>query len=449
MYHIFDVSSTKGLEESFILPEWQFIQYVLPCFVTQMGQLATNSKIKPNELHSYTQFVHNLIQSFELNLITKFVRGNPGAIIRRRAKDIPDWVCMNIAENLEVQLQELQIDLGLLIYGSYKRMKKVDPTEVLLGQICFRLLKTTLSTTTLNKSQPVIFRCWGETLLQCVPRMRASVTKVVLLQTNPFPTNNLIRALALLQELTNIAAACSIKPLDELIYASLDLANKKLKFPSMGTSRSNLDKKLSLEMQKLTVPQLLSVVLFSIVISGEKNSSLRAISTGTYPLSYLMDMMPVKGTMNFCMLKFLKATNMFRATILDDAVKKYEAQDWRGLRSLLTPLLIDDTGLDLSTVTMDFAKKSASACYGHILDVIKAKDCIRKQFLNLLPVIPIKYCRCCEKFEAELSKCKVCVDNGDFPDIHWFCSQECETKVLAEGHLEEHDSFLMKQLGLI
>jgi hypothetical protein len=174
VYHIFDESSSKGLEECFIFTEWQFIQYILPCFVTLIGQHATKSKTKPNELLAYTRFVHNLIQSFELNLATKQVKGDPSSLVSKIKKDLPDWVCTNISIALMRQLQEVESELGMLIFGSHKRLKRADPSDVLLGQSFFLLLKESLKTlltsfsTHLNNldptysNNPTIFRCWDE-----------------------------------------------------------------------------------------------------------------------------------------------------------------------------------------------------------------------------------------------------------------------------------------------
>lgn len=414
------------MEESFILPDWQFIQYILPCFVNLIGQLATNSKTNPNELLAFTRFVHNLIQSYESNLTTKHIKGTPGKLMRCAPEDIPDWACMNISKYLPEQLQELERELEMLVYGTHKRMRKADTDNMLLGQICFRMLKETLRISTFERCQPVIFRRWGEAMLQCVPRMKAAISLEALQQTNSFLTNNLLQALTTLQELAHIVAICNVKPMDELIHASLDLANQKLKL-MMGkqqrSSRGNLEKKIFLEIQKLTVGQLLGLATFTIVLGWSKK--------------------------NLSISEFLVATKMTRSTIVDDAVKKYEAQDWHGLRSLLTPLLSDNDGNDLSLVTFDFIKKSASTCYARAINTIKTKDANRKHFLSLLPVLPVKYCRCCESFTAQLSMCKVCVDNPDFPDVHWFCCAMCEGKVLGDGHLEEHDHFLMQKLGLV
>jgi len=95
---------------------------------------------------------------------------------------------------------------------------------------------------------------------------------------------------------------------------------------------------------------------------------------------------------------------------------------------------------------MDFAKKSASICYKPVLDMINQNQQKLKIFRS---VIPIKCCSCCSKFDCTLKMCWVCVDNTDFPDIHWFCSSECEQKSLDAGHMEKHDHDLMVKCGLV
>jgi hypothetical protein len=260
-------------------------------------------------------------------------------------------------------------------------------------------------------------------LLQSIPRMKEAITKEQLLPTNPFPINNLIRALSFVEELSKIASFCTLNLNNKVMNGSLDLANHKLK-KLLGKSPSrltvNLEKKLYLELQKLSVQQLLGLALFNMCCLDS-----------SHPMLYI-----------------LEATKMFRSAMVNVAVEKFDAKDWRGLRSLLMPLLSDEKGNDLSTVTLEFAKKSASTCYKQVLNMLKTKNSEREKFLSLLPVIPIKLCRCCGKCEGKLSMCEVCVDNRDFPDIHWFCSQECEEKVLADGHLFEHGRFLEEKLGL-
>jgi hypothetical protein len=421
VYHIFDESSSKGLEECFIFTEWQFIQYILPCFVTLIGQHATNSKTKPIELLAYTRFVHNLIQSFELKLSTKSIKGAPGTLIRYKPKDVPDFSCLQkVFKNLTVQLQKVESELGMLIYGTRKRMKRADTAEVMQAQIFFRLLKDSVKSTSFEMGESTISRWWGETLLGIVPRFKLALSKEVLLPTNPLPVNNLLRALAILHELKHIAAMFSFKPLDKLFLAYLDLADQRVKImlgKQQSLSTINLDKTLLLEMQKLTVHQLLGVVLFNVVLCWIKE-----------------------------MPEIVDATKMFRLAQENVAVDKYIRRDLCGLRAELTPLLSDEDGNDLSLMTVDFAKKKASTFYNQITTLREAKQ---EFFISLLPVIPIKSCRCCAKFEVTLSMCWVCVDNDDFPDTHWFCSKVCEDKVLAEGHMQEHDHFLMLKLGLV
>jgi hypothetical protein len=428
VYYIFEESSTQGLEDCYIFPEWHFIQYILPCFVTLIGQHATNPKTKASELHAYTRFVHNLIKSFEFCPTIKYVEGEPGTIMETRTSDLPDMLWVNLAKNLKKQLQEVESELAFQMYGTHNRMKRADMEEIMLGQVFFRLIKGTLRTSSLERGESTIFRCWGETLLLCVPRMTEALTKELMLPTNPFPVNNLLCAHSILKYLSNFADICGKTIELDYIHEILDLADQKMK-TMMGKQpnalRSNMRKKHYLMMQKASVQQLLGSAMFLLVFKWNENMT-----------SFLMDIYS------------------YRLELFDDAVNHYAYQEWSKLRSLLAPLLSDKDGNDLSVMTLDFAKK----CMLFVFDLVtglkesKTKNDSKPKFSRILPVVPIKLCRGCGQFEEceiKLSMCRVCVDNRDYSDIHWFCGKECEENVLAEGHLEEHDHFLMLKLGLV
>jgi len=428
VFKIFEVSSTEGLKDCYIFPEWHFIQYILPCFVTLIGQHATNPKTKPNELHAYTRFVHNLIKSFEFCPTIKYVEGDPGTLMETRTSGLPDTLWVNLAKNLTVQLQEVESELRMQVYGTHNRMKRADPEEIMLGQVFFRLIKGTLRTGSLERGESTIFSCWGETLLLCVPRMTEALTKELMSPTNPFPVNNLLCAHSILKYLLNYADICG-EPIElDYVHEILDLADQKMKTmvgKQQKTLRGNMRMKHYQMIQKASVQQLLGSAMFLLVFRWNGDMTL-----------------------------FLCDTFSYRLELFDDAVNHYAYQEWSKLRSLLAPLLSDEDGNDLSVMTLDFAKK----CMLFVHDLViglkenKNKNGSKLKFCSILPVVPIKLCRGCGQFEEceiKLSMCRVCVDNRDYSDIHWFCSKECEEKVLAEGHLEEHAHFLMLKLGLV
>jgi hypothetical protein len=194
-----------------------------------------------------------------------------------------------------------------------------------------------------------------------------------------------------------------------------------------NNSRGNWDIKQYQGMQKLTVQQLLGSVLICLFMKWDEN-----------------------------VMPFLQATNTFRSALCYDTALNYTLQGWGELRSALTPLLSDKDGTDLSLMTLDFAKKNIFFVYELITKFEIPKEnqggSVERQFSDALPIITIKLCRSCRKCEGseiKLSMCRVCVDNRDYSDIHWFCSSVCEEKALAGGHLEEHDHFLMLKLGLV
>jgi len=62
---------------------------------------------------------------------------------------------------------------------------------------------------------------------------------------------------------------------------------------------------------------------------------------------------------------------------------------------------------------------------------------------------PVMHCRWCGLVEAEtFRKCPVCAETPDYPDINYFCSEECEKEALDKQHLEEHATFLVERVAI-
>ena len=237
----------------------------------------TDSKTKPNELRIYTRFVHHIIQSFELNLKKTHIVTSIGATIKLyNDVELPEWVSNNQVNNVIEQLQAVESELGMMVHGTHEKIKRAGSADFPLGQICFRLLSDALKNSILNLARPNILKSWSENILQYTPRLKEAMFKVALGSTNPFPTNSLLQVLAVLEELKNFVVTYKLLPVDELSLACLTKADQKVKL-MMGRQpsaiRGNLGKNVYLEMQKLTVQQLLGIALFGIVVSWENCDS--------------------------------------------------------------------------------------------------------------------------------------------------------------------------------
>jgi hypothetical protein len=48
-------------------PDWQFVQYILPCFVASFLEFSENDDVEREDKKNYIKIVHELIKSFEVN----------------------------------------------------------------------------------------------------------------------------------------------------------------------------------------------------------------------------------------------------------------------------------------------------------------------------------------------------------------------------------------------
>jgi len=104
---------------------------------------------------------------------------------------------------------------------------------------------------------------------------------------------------------------------------------------------------------------------------------------------------------------------------------------------------------DPTLVTLEFAR--SNVFYEEVLKSgLTEEEKVKMSRPGEITFFPVVHCRWCGLLEAEiLKKCQVCVDNPDFPDVHYFCSLKCETEALDQQHTEEHATFLMIRCGII
>jgi len=67
---------------------------------------------------------------------------------------------------------------------------------------------------------------------------------------------------------------------------------------------------------------------------------------------------------------------------------------------------------------------------------------------QVIPVVCTKQCRACGEKDAELRMCHICLEYNDYPDVNWFCGENCENRLLDESHNEEHCQYLVQKLGI-
>jgi len=422
---MFEESLSAGTKESFSFPEWQFIQYLLPSFVTLIGDLAKNTKVKESELSVYIQFVHHFIHGFELNL-----QKQP---LSPQSPDQPTSINPLLANRTKIllwQMDKLEKEIGMLVYGTFKKMDKIGSVDFALKQNCFSMIRDILSKEMVIDTLQLLLPPWFDTLQNFFSRMLLSIKEVNITLTTLDSTKKLLEASFVLGELLKVT--CNLTSIDPyprepfLLEANADARIKTMmgKQTEMMKCQHKVDKKFVAEMQKLSVHQILGLLLHGCVriLKMRTKHETRA--------------------------KFLR-TETFNSELINSALALIadSKHPWHKLKLLLAPFLRDKDSEDLSMVTIEFARKFP-ICYDVALSSIKLIS-VKKGSRFEGWALPIKYCGSCKTFEGKLKKCSFCSDCKDFQDTRWFCNDACEEKGFDDGHREEHSVQLLKNLGLI
>ncbi|XP_059486395.1 uncharacterized protein LOC132203002 [Neocloeon triangulifer] len=115
------------------------------------------------------------------------------------------------------------------------------------------------------------------------------------------------------------------------------------------------------------------------------------------------------------------------------------------LKIAIASICIDVNRQDRTWTSLEVMNNSPQKLFTPYLDRIK-KGKIRRWHEDVL--IPVKHCRFCGKVNGNLVMCSACQDNDDYPDVNWFCGEECETKAfLKTSHKEDHEDFIIHQIS--
>ncbi|XP_059491010.1 uncharacterized protein LOC132205761 [Neocloeon triangulifer] len=128
-------------------------------------------------------------------------------------------------------------------------------------------------------------------------------------------------------------------------------------------------------------------------------------------------------------------------------LKYFSQKDLRKLKLEIASMCINPYRENRTWVTLEDIRKPAEkllfAPYLSRLD--KEEDKIRSWDEDLL--LPLKHCRFCGSVEENLVMCSFCDDDEEYPDVNWFCREECEDLAMKKcQHNEEHDKFIIEKI---
>jgi hypothetical protein len=422
---IFEDSLENGLNEGYVYPEWQFIQYLLPTFLA----MATNTlDLVPTSpctiLQKNVGLISQIVNYFEVYLRKEKSRSKIGLMepmrnAKRKLKNLRsllDQVQNEFYMLLDVSGQENVITKQFsAFFDSFRWSVDVDLLKDFesdgLTNIYLKHAETENSFTRLLTS------------LRLVREVKKESVKETYLTgcIQSYTVAEILLRKLLMSKSVDMECA-DILQLFTLLEGKLRITLGQCK--KFGRTEPNIDWKLALEVKRLTYPQLLWVVLYNIVTClvglASKKRNIPLISGS--PLCS-------DGVQN--LFKFCAEGN------------------WPALMSTVARHVDAGQQNHPAVVHISTARKFPRV-FKAILKQVKNLSTVK--MFNLAQVsrlvwTPIMYCANCSKYECDLKICKHC--KGDFKGFVltcWFCSKKCENAYLEAGHAEEHEDELVGRI---
>jgi hypothetical protein len=424
---IFENSVDQGLQDGFVYPEWQMIQYLFPALVVIL-QCEVDHRSQSRVAKNVTSFLDHFINSFGNNLQKEGSRSLNELFE-------PNWLAKNKLQNLKSLINQVQREFALLIEVKESEKEKSIMKQLVAFFDAFRwsidvdLLKDSSGDDTTD----VYFKHQGtedfftRTLITLRMTMRSDTTDLRSHAVGYVSTFNTVEFL-LRRYLTFTRGDISVTEISQLFNVlerklRIDLGQSK----DFGRLTQDIDWKFVLQAKKLTYPQLLRVVLFHLM-----------------PL--LQDCIKMSGNLS---IFAQRASNLFWINAIYSLCQRGK---WETLmKMIMLHMYTKRKEAQLGVIHFGLAKKLPRV-YRKILGSVLSNDYGKIE--NLSPSTinsiwnPILVCSNCSKFECDLKICYFCKGEMCFLPPFWFCSEECEEKSLDSEHGLAHEEHLEKLLGM-
>jgi len=141
-------------------------------------------------------------------------------------------------------------------------------------------------------------------------------------------------------------------------------------------------------------------------------------------------------------LKFYQGP-YFPLNKIDKAVWARMSEDYWTLKQLVLPLRATDPDEKSPLASLELAK--SNLCYEFVLKALIPEGKVPMSRPGEITFFPVQHCRWCGQVEgvAEFRVCPECLENPEYPDANFFCSEKCEKESLDSQHTEEHVRFLL------
>jgi len=396
--------------------ELQFVQYMLPCFVASFLDMEKDKTVSSEVKEKYLKFVHLLVSNYERYTFSQQLTS--------KKRKIPfaffGHACMKNQEK-SIQLSEtIEKEIAYLLTGKlgnyFKECKAFDLT---LKGIRF-LFHHNLHFGFIKDKQYGDMHPWGlqlfmfNTRIQRVFRddlkmfeVRESMSyKVVFFE-------NLI-------SLWNFRDPLKLDSFDCIITL---LVRKSFNFEGYRgyfdfEKYEYPDNALTKDLSLLPAKKLIGVCFYKNMANYIK----------TYQAKEILNM--YQGP-------------HFPHYKLEKALWCRMSQDYWMLKQLAIPLKATDPDEVSPLATFELAK--SNLCYEFVLKALTPEGKVPMSRPGEITFFPVQHCRWCGQVEgvAEFRVCPECLENPEYPDANFFCSEKCEKESLDSQHTEEHVRFLL------
>jgi hypothetical protein len=403
---------------------WQFIYRLLPCFVASYVDLTNDSKVTDKAKKFYFQFISLLINDYFKNL-NLLVDADVSISYLK-------WKFDCVASELKMQL-----------YGATDEPPTVTRQ---LQEKCFDVLTDCLGKVD-EKICGSLYQKWMILLDDFSERMHRS-----LLQLTKLPVG-FTRPMVEIQNQENHSNTMST--LCRMLAAGVFQKQGLSDNPEFSDSRVLLCSIFSayVKTNRLKILKLRSraskcktwsAVLLTVKMESEKLSENQCLGLALF---LCLSSNHLATAFNECInspqkksLRFLKYANLLGLLYYQIICEQISVAAEK------IPVFFN---LELSQVSLQFAKDTAPTCYSPVLDrVVDGK--VKMDAPGQNTFCPVPHCRWCGlvKNPSEMLVCQFCTDKPKYPDTHLFCSSQCEDLAMKDQHGERHAEFIEYGLGL-
>ncbi|XP_065351675.1 uncharacterized protein LOC135947047 [Cloeon dipterum] len=381
-----------------------WIQYILPCFVSSLMSARKIQRFKSDNLNKLVEFINNFIGQFEEDLTTPLAKGSTNYDVHKSGDHI---------EILDILWQEVKFEVNVYIFdrftteASFEAIPGFGELENIFTSFLYHQSYIHQKFVEVNDS-------WALRQQWFLKRILKSVRTLEICEDPKENARGLLRVHNYF-----IAVLYRCEKLPRLTYWLLRHVHKKIlslkrKQPLKGIDKNmgELKRKAIAEAENLSLRKTLGIVLYA----------LAEISKNNEVLSLDKDCWDAE-------------TRQF--------LEIYESQDWASLREFLMPIFSGNGRIDLTLFDYNELKNQ-------LITMRMRKRILKGRFVMKFPgeisMLPLKHCRWCGILETpkiKLKMCFWCKEFMDYPNVTWFCSENCEKQCNDTVHVEEHEKFII------